>query len=167
MRASRSVLIPADSAPHAELDALRAVRWAQEHEIHSLNETILVYREGASVLASKIAELRHELARLAALNTRKSAYGDQEETEITLAGDDDAPAVVALAVGEALVDRHSEATVEACQVIASELTEDSLLRHGIDQMLLLRIRHSETAIGIEIVPPVPVDSDLEALIRID
>jgi hypothetical protein len=138
--------IPDLSAPQAlgypELDDLRATRWRQANEIDTLNETISVYREGATVLADEIASAR-------ALHTRTSPRRAHHEVEITLALDEDAPEVVALAVGEALAD----STPDAWQTIASDLTDGALLRYGTSDgvMLLLRIRRSGTTAGIEIV----------------
>src|SRR3954451_13834802 len=143
--------IPDLSAPQAlgysELDDLRATRWRQANEIDTLNETISVYREGATALADEIARLRHELAAARALHTRTSPRGAHHEVEITLALDEDAPEVVALAVGEALAD----STPDAWQTIASDLTDGALLRYGTSDgvMLLLRIRRSGTTAGIE------------------
>jgi septal ring factor EnvC (AmiA/AmiB activator) len=50
----------------SELDASLKTCWRQSHEIHSLNDTIAVYRQAASSLAAQNAELRRELARLRA-----------------------------------------------------------------------------------------------------
>jgi hypothetical protein len=145
---------PAEDGPApAELTALRVAHWEQEQEIDSLRETIGVYRQGAAALASQITDLRHELASSRAPTTRKRVHAAQQELEITLAGDADAPAVVALVIGESLSDDHTENTVEACQAIAWELLDHCLLRTDTEQMISLRIRHSEMAIGIEIVPP--------------
>jgi hypothetical protein len=145
---------PADNgAAHSELAALRAARWEHEQEIDSLKETIGVYREGATVLAAQITELRHELASRRTATTRERVYAAQHELEITLACDEDTPAVIALVIGESLSNDHTESTVEACQAIASELLDHCLLRTETEQTVSLRIRHSELAIGIEIVPP--------------
>jgi hypothetical protein len=156
MRETQSVSPPAadERAAASELEALRAARESQAHVIHSLTDTILIYRRGASELAAEIMELRHALANARALHTRVRARDAQREIEITLASDEDASAVVSLAVGEALSGDYTADTVEACQTIASELTDQTWLRHSAsdDAMLLLRIKHSPTAIGIEIFP---------------
>jgi hypothetical protein len=155
MRISPSPPVPSaeDGAARSELAALRVACWEQEQEIDSLKESIVVYRQGATALASQITELRHELASRRAPTTRKRVHAAQQELEITLAGDEDAPAVVALVIGESLSDDHTENTVESCQSIASEMMSHCLLRTDSEQVISLRIRHSETAIGIEIVPP--------------
>jgi hypothetical protein len=142
-----------DGAAHSELAALRLARWQQEQELDSLRETIVVYRQGATALASQITELQHELASTRTPTTRKRVCAAQQELELTLAGDVDAPAVTALLIGESLSDDHTENMVEACQAIAVELLSHRLLRADTEQMLSLRIRHSENAIGIELVPP--------------
>jgi hypothetical protein len=144
--------VPHQGLDHSELDDLRAARWRQSHEIDALNETILVYRRGAIALADELAELRHELAAARSLRTRTSTRDTHHEVEVTVAADDDAPEVVALAVGEALADSTAD-SVEAWQTIASELADRAALRHGIsdDVMLLLRIKRSETTVGVEII----------------
>jgi hypothetical protein len=145
MRESRDV-------PSPELDELRTTRWRQAHEIDTLNETILVYRRGATALADEIAELRYELAVARSLRTRTYMRDTHHDVEVTLAVDEDAPEVVALAVGEALADSDAH-TVDAWQTIASDLTDRAVLRHGMsdDVMLLLRIKRSETTVGVEIL----------------
>jgi hypothetical protein len=144
--------VPQQGLGSAELDDLRATRWRQAHEIDALNETILVYRRGAVALAGELAELRHELAAARSLRTRAYTRDTHHEVEVTVAADDDAPEVVALAVGEALADSTAD-SVEAWQTIASELADRAALRHGIsdDVMLLLRIKRSETTVGVEII----------------
>jgi hypothetical protein len=136
----------------SELAALRVARWEQEQELDSLRETIVIFRQGATALASQITELQLELAGARTPTTRKRVCAAQQEVELTLAGDADAPAVTALLVGESLADDHTDNMVEACQAIAAELMSHCVLRADSEQMLSLRIRHSENAIGIEIVP---------------
>jgi hypothetical protein len=140
---------------HSELDDLRATCWRQEQEILSLNDTIVVYRQGASALADVIERLRHELVAARSLHTRTYTRGTQSEVEITLAADEDAPAVVSLAVGEALEHDHLASAVDAWRMVASDLTEEAVLRHGEsnDVMLLLRLTHSPTAVAIEVLSP--------------
>jgi hypothetical protein len=64
----------------SELDASLKTCWRQSHEIHSLNETIAVYRRGASSLATENAELRREVAHLRAqqLSPRSRGAGTPE-----------------------------------------------------------------------------------------
>jgi uncharacterized coiled-coil protein SlyX len=140
---------PQQALDDSELDDLRSTRWRQAQEIDTLNETIAVYRQGATALADQIARLRDELAVARSLHTRTCARGAHQEVEITLAADEDAPEVVALAVGEALAD----STPDAWQTIASDLTDGALHRYGTsdDVMLRLRIKRSDTAAGIEII----------------
>jgi hypothetical protein len=138
---------------HSELDDLRATCWRLEQEIGSLNETIVVYRQGASALAGVIDSLRHELVAAHSLHTRTHTRGTQREVEITLDADEDAPAVVSLAVGEVLEHDHSANAVDAWKTVASALTEEAVLRHGTstDVMLLLRLKYSSTAVAIEVL----------------
>ena len=139
----------------SDLDESRATCWRQQQQINSLNETIVVYRQGANTLATVIAELRHELAAAHSLHTRRQTEGTLRRVEVTLAADEDAPAVVSLAVGDALGRAHSARAVQAWQVLASELTDNAVLRYGAtsEAMLLLRISCSPTAVGIEILAP--------------
>ena len=155
MSASQRVPTPVSQAGpgHSELDDLRATRWRQEQEIDSLNETIVVYRQGASALADVI-ERPAPRTRRCALAAHPHVHPRHAVTRSRSRWprDEDAPAVVAIAVGEALEPTLGHA-VDAWRMVASDLTEEAVLRHGEsnDVMLLLRLKHSQTAVAIEVL----------------
>jgi len=115
-------------------------------------DTVAIYRRAASDLANQNSELRHALARSHALSTRRTTQGVAQRFELTVACDEFAADVVALAVGEALEDAYKPELVEAWQLIAFELTDETLCTSALseDAMLTLRMNHSPRAVGVEI-----------------
>jgi len=103
-------------------------------------------------LADENSELRHELVRTRALSTRRTTVGADQVFELTIACDEFAADVVALAVGEALEDTHAAELVQAWQLIAFALADEAIGTDlpTSDDMISLRMRHSARAVGIEV-----------------
>jgi hypothetical protein len=135
-----------------ELASLRAAHWRIQHELQALLDTVAVYRRAAALLAEENAGLRDELARARSLSTRRTTLDTGQLFELTIACDEFAPDVVALAVGEALEDTQTAELVEAWQLIAFELAGETIRADALtsDEMLSLRMRHSPRAVGVDV-----------------
>src|SRR4051812_47043638 len=124
--------------------------WRQAHEIHSLEDTIAVFRKGMSSLTVENAALRGELA--SAQADRASRGG--QVTEVQLPLDARAPAAGRAAVARAL-SHVSHATLDHALLMTSELTTNSVRHSGASDgaSLLLRIECSHTRIRLEVQDP--------------
>jgi hypothetical protein len=148
--------VPRSPAGHSsesdELAALRTVHWRTRHELHALLDTVAVYRRAAAELAEENADLRHALAESRAPSTRRTTLAAQQRFEVRIACDEFAADVVALAVGEALEDTHTAELVEAWQLIAFEMADETISTDALsgDDMITLRMRHSPRAVGMEV-----------------
>ena len=136
-----------------ELTHLKAAHWRNQHEIHALRDTMAVYRDAITEMARENFELRDELARSRTLCTRRERLGAQQTFELSIGCDEFAPDVVSLAVGEALEDMQSAELVAAWQLIAFELTGETIRTEALssEAMLILRMNHSPRAVGVEVL----------------
>jgi anti-sigma regulatory factor (Ser/Thr protein kinase) len=125
------------------VDELRATCQRQAREIAALGEAIGAFRMGAGALKAENADLRAENARVRA---------HPEPAEVRLARDTGAPAAARAVVTSRLRDRVPARVLERAQLLASELTTNSV-RHSdapADTALVLRVAVSSSAVRVEV-----------------
>jgi hypothetical protein len=135
-----------------EFAALKAAHWRDRDANRALVDTVVAYRTAANALAEENLELRHELARARALSTRRTTSGADELFELTIACDEFAAEIVAIAVGEALDGTQTANAVEAWQLIAFEMANETIRTHAhsSEAMIMVRMKHSPHAVGVEV-----------------
>lgn len=138
-----------------ELGALRTRCWRQQQEIHSLRDTVSVFRRGATALSEENAGLRATIAGLRGLMREEHAAAACHVTELELALDEYAPRAARAAIARALGDGVSRAVQERAQLIASELATNSVRHSGAGPAasLVLRIERSPVMLRLDVIDP--------------
>jgi anti-sigma regulatory factor (Ser/Thr protein kinase) len=155
MQADRNAPVPSKNGSDqlSGLAALQLECWRLRHEVHSLGDTIAVYRKTATALTLDNAALRSEVAK-----TRDRVAprrGSAAVTERVFVIDDQAPSMARAAIIDALADHVTARVLEHAQLVASELASNSVRHSGAppSTTLTLRIERSETAVRLEIEDP--------------
>jgi|tagenome__1003787_1003787.scaffolds.fasta_scaffold20249075_1 anti-sigma regulatory factor (Ser/Thr protein kinase) len=157
MQADRDEAGPTANGASAdgELGALRSRCWRQEQEIHSLRDTIAVFRRGSTALTEENADLRATIAALRGRMRDEHTAAGLEVSQVHLALDDRAPKAARTVTAKVLGDRVSRGLRERAELIASELTTNSV-RHsgaGPDATLVLRIERSPAMLRLDVSDP--------------
>jgi signal transduction histidine kinase len=142
----------------SEIDGLRLTIRRQASVIDSLGGMLSNFRAGTSALRAENAELRAANARMReVVDCAPTATSAEtlETTELRLASDVHAPAASRTLVARSLTDRVPQSVLEQAQLVASELTTNSVRHSGAQagDVLKLRLELSPTEVRIEVSDP--------------
>ena len=143
----------------SELDVIRATCRRQAGVIDTLGGAISAFRAGATALKAENAELRADNERMRERHEgrfrRSGASDDASLTEVSFLPDLQAPTAARAIVTRELRDRVAAMVLERAQLLASELTTNSV-RHGAatgDTELVFRVEVSNQMVRLEIQDP--------------
>jgi anti-sigma regulatory factor (Ser/Thr protein kinase) len=142
----------------SEVEGLRLTIRRQASTIDSLDGMLSNLRAGTSALRAENAELRAANGRMREVVGRAQAptrADTLETTELRLAFDAHAPATSRTLIARWLTDRVSQSVLEHAQLVASELTTNSVRHSGAKagDNLKFRLELSATEIRIEVSDP--------------
>jgi anti-sigma regulatory factor (Ser/Thr protein kinase) len=142
----------------SEIESLRLTIRRQASVIDSLGGALLNFRADTSALRAENAELRAANGRMregvvcAPLATSANTL---ETTELRLVFDAHAPAAARMLIARWLSDRVPQSVLEHAQLVASELTTNSVRHRGAQagDILKVRLELSPTEVRIEVGDP--------------
>jgi anti-sigma regulatory factor (Ser/Thr protein kinase) len=142
----------------SEIDGLRLTIRRQASVIDSLGGMLSNFRAGTSALRAENAELRgangrmREVVDCAPTPTSADTF---ETTELRVAVDAHAPAASRTLIARWLTNRAPQSVLERAQLVASELTTNSVRHSGAQagDILKVRLELSPTEVRIEVSDP--------------
>ncbi len=154
----RAVVSSFGRRSRSEVEGLRLTIRRQASAIDSLEGMLSNLRAGTSALRAENAELRTANGRMREVVDRArtpTGADTLETTELGLAFDVHAPAASRTLIARWLTDRVSQSVLEQAQLVASELTTNSVRHSGAQagDDLRFRLELSPTAIRIEVSDP--------------
>ena len=142
----------------SEIEGLRLTIRRQASVIDSLGGMLSNFRAGTSALRAENAELRAANGRMReAIDCAQTATRADtlETTKLDVAVDVHAPAAARTLIARWLTDRVPQAVLEHAQLVASELTTNSVRHSGAQagDFLRFRLELSPTEVRIEVSDP--------------